>query len=98
MKKPSLKIREEIARLQDQLRQAETREAERVGRIALKAGLGEIEIEETELQAAFEEITGRFRGGKAASTGKRNAGDGRTAGETVTTIETGAAASSGREA
>ncbi|MCF1496540.1 TraC family protein, partial [Agrobacterium vitis] len=76
----------------------ETREAERVGRIALKAGLGEIEIEETELQAAFEEITGRFRGGKAASTGKRNAGDGRTAGETVTTIETGAAASSGREA
>ena len=51
MKKPSSKIREEIARLQDQLRQAETREAERIGRIALKAGLGEIEIEETELQA-----------------------------------------------
>ncbi|MGV2125571.1 conjugal transfer protein TraC [Agrobacterium vitis] len=98
MKKPSSKIREEIARLQDQLRQAETREAERIGRIALKAGLGEIEIEETELQAAFEEITGRFRGGKAASTGKKNAGDGRTAGETVTTIETGTAAGSGREA
>ena len=91
MKKPSSKIREEIARLQDQLRQAETREAERIGRIALKAGLGEIEIEETELQAAFEEITGRFRGGKA-STGKKNAGDGRTTGETVTTIETGAPA------
>lgn len=98
MKKPSSKIREEIARLQDQLRQAETREAERIGRIALKAGLGEIEIEETELQAAFEEITARFRGGKAASTGKKNAGDGRTAGETVTTIEIGTAAGSGREA
>jgi hypothetical protein len=98
MKKPSSKIREEIARLQDQLRQAETREAERIGRIALKAGLGEIEIEETELQAAFEEITGRFPGGKAASNGKRNAGDSRTAGGTVTTIETGAAAGSGREA
>ncbi|RWB16250.1 MAG: TraC family protein, partial [Mesorhizobium sp.] len=28
MKKPSSKIREEIARLQDQLKQAETREAE----------------------------------------------------------------------
>lgn len=40
MKKPSSKIREEIARLQDQLKQAETREAERIGRIALKAGLG----------------------------------------------------------
>ncbi|MBD8689651.1 MULTISPECIES: conjugal transfer protein TraC [unclassified Rhizobium] len=98
MKKPSSKIREEIARLQDQLRQAETREAERIGRIALKAGLGEIEIEETELQAAFEEITGRFRGGKAPSTGKKNAGDGRTAGETVTTIETGAPAGGPGEA
>ncbi|MGV2192141.1 TraC family protein [Agrobacterium vitis] len=84
--------------MQDQLRQAETREAERIGRIALKAGLGEIEIEETELQAAFEELAGRFRGGKAASTGKKNAGDGRTGGETVTTIEAGIAAGSGREA
>jgi len=98
MKKPSSKIREEIARLQDQLRQAETREAERIGRIALKAGLGEIEIEETELQAAFEEITGRFRGGKAASNGRKNAVDGRTTGETSATIETGTAAGSGREA
>ena len=63
MKKPSSKIREEIARLLDQLRAAETREAERIGRIALKAGIGEIEIEEAELQAAFEEIAGQFRGG-----------------------------------
>jgi ribosomal protein L5 len=62
MKKPSSKIREEIARLQDQLRQAETREAERIGRIALKTGLGEIEIDETELQKAFEELAVRFRG------------------------------------
>jgi hypothetical protein len=61
MKRPSSKIREEIAKLQEQLRQAETREAERIGRIALKAGLGEIEIEETALLAAFEELAGRFR-------------------------------------
>lgn len=61
MKKPSSKIREEIARLQDQLRQAETREAERIGRVALKAGLGEIEIDETELQKAFEDLAARFR-------------------------------------
>ena len=40
MKKPSAKIRQEIALLQDQLRQAETREAERIGRLALKAGIG----------------------------------------------------------
>lgn len=92
MKKPSSKIREEIARLQDQLRQAETREAERIGRIALKAGLGEIEIEEAELQAAFEEITGRFRGGKAPSTGRKNAGDGRAGGEPAATIASGAPA------
>ncbi len=68
MKKPSSKIREEIARLQDQLKAAETREAERVGRLALKAGLGEIEIEEGALVAALEEIASRFRkkGGRCA--------------------------------
>jgi len=63
MKKPSSKIREEIARLQEQLKSAETREAERIGRIALKAGLGDIEIDETELQTAFEEVAVRFRKG-----------------------------------
>jgi len=63
MKKPSSKIREEIARLQDQLKAAETREAERIGRLALKAGLGDIEIEETALVAAFADIAGRFRKG-----------------------------------
>lgn len=79
MKKPSSKIREEIARLQDQLRQAETREAERIGRIALKAGLGE--IDEAELQATFEEIAKRFRGGKGAASGRKNASEGRSGSE-----------------
>ncbi len=74
MKKPSSKIREEIAKLQEQLKHAETREAERIGRIALRAGLGEIEIEETELQAAFEELAKRFRGGKAGPSGRKGAG------------------------
>lgn len=63
MKKPSSKIREEIARLQEQLKQAETREAERIGRLALKAGLGDIEIEERALVTAFEELAARFRKG-----------------------------------
>ena len=45
MRKPSSKIKEDIAKLQEQLKVAETREAERIGRLALKAGLGEIEIE-----------------------------------------------------
>lgn len=97
MKKPSSKIREEIAKLQDQLRQAETREAERIGRIALKAGLGEIEIDEAELQAAFEDAAKRFRGGKRVSSGgKRAVGD---SGEGIqaAAITPGAPAGSGSE-
>ncbi|QAB01122.1 MULTISPECIES: conjugal transfer protein TraC [Agrobacterium] len=90
MKKPSSKIREEIARLQDQLRQAEAREAERIGRIALKAGLGEIEIEEAELQAALEEVAKRFRGGKGTSPGKKNTGNSRTGSEPSATQQAGA--------
>ncbi len=74
MKKPSSKIRDEIAKLQEQLKLAETREAERIGRVALKAGLGDIEIDEAELQAAFEDVAKRFRGGQgeeSATTGGR---------------------------
>lgn len=75
MKKPSSKIRLEITRLQEQLRQAEAREAERIGRIALRAGLGEIEIEEPVLQAAFEDLAKRFRGGKPVTNGKNGPGE-----------------------
>lgn len=75
MKKPSSKIREEIAKLQEQLKHAETREAERIGRIALRAGLGEIEIEETEFQAAFEELGKRFRAGQPGTSGRKGTGE-----------------------
>ncbi len=98
MKKPTSKIREELARLQEQLKQAETRDAERIGRIALKAGLGEIEIDDADLQAAFEDIAGRFRGGKGQTTGKKNAGDGRTGGDTSTAVASGADAGGSGEA
>lgn len=74
MKKPSCKIRDEIAKLQEQLKIAETREAERIGRIALKAGLGEIEIEESDLQAAFEDLAKRFRGDEVRSIGGKRGG------------------------
>lgn len=70
MKKPSSKIREEIAKLNDQLRQAEMREAERIGRIALKAGLGDIEIDEADLHASFEDVAKRFRAGRGGSIGR----------------------------
>ncbi|MCO5154004.1 MULTISPECIES: conjugal transfer protein TraC [unclassified Shinella] len=98
MKKPSSKIREEIARLQDQLKQAETREAERIGRIALKVGLGEIEIEESELQAAFQKIAEMFRAAKARSAGKKQAGGSRTGGETSASLASGADAGDAGEA
>ena len=87
MKKPSSKIREEIAKLQEQLRTAETKEAERIGRVALKAGLGEIEIDDTELLAAFEEVATRFR-----------KGSGRPGRAAPAAIAPGAAARSGGEA
>lgn len=61
MKRASSKIREEIGRLQEQLKQAEMREAERIGRLALKAGLGEMGIEDVALIALFEEVATRFR-------------------------------------
>ncbi|MGX9182005.1 conjugal transfer protein TraC [Mesorhizobium sp. BHbdii] len=67
MKKPSSTIKQEIARLQEQLKAAEAREAERIGRLALKAGLGEIETDETKLLSAFEELAKRFRGGSNAT-------------------------------
>jgi len=98
MKKPSSKIREEIARLQDQLRAAETREAERIGRIALKAGIGEIEIDEAELQTAFEEIAGRFRAGQQQATGRKNASGSKTGSEATSTLTSGADAGGASEA
>jgi len=63
MRKPSSKIKEDIAKLQEQLKAAEAREAERIGRLALKAGLGELEIEDAKLIEAFEDLAKRFRGG-----------------------------------
>ncbi|NEJ80385.1 TraC family protein [Rhizobium leguminosarum bv. viciae] len=98
MKKPSAKIRDEIAKLQEQLKIAEAREAERIGRIALRAGLGEIEIDEAELQAAFEQLTKRFRGGQGGTTGGKK-GTGDSSGATSTTaVESGAAAGGTGEA
>lgn len=91
MRKSTLQIREKLARLQEELKQAETRDAERIGRIALKAALGEFEIDETELQEAFEEVAKRFRGGKASSIGKEKARQSSATGSQPPTVEAGAA-------
>lgn len=87
MKKPSSKIREEITRLQEQLRQAETREAERIGRLALKAGLGDLEVEDGDLVTALEEVGTRFR-----------KGSGRPGRQTSAAVPPGAPQRSGGEA
>ncbi|MDR6758731.1 putative unusual protein kinase regulating ubiquinone biosynthesis (AarF/ABC1/UbiB family) [Mycoplana sp. BE70] len=73
MRKSTQRIRNDIAKMQEQLKAAETRDAERIGRIALKAGLAEIEIDDADLQAAFEDVAKRFRGGKDGSSGKKRA-------------------------
>lgn len=98
MKKPSSKIREEIAKLQEQLKHAETREAERIGRVALRAGLGEIEIEETDLQAAFEELVKQFRGAKPGTSGRKGAGESSTLSGQSEAVATGAASGGTAEA
>lgn len=83
MKKPTAKLREELARLQEELKQAETRDAERIGRIALKAGLGDFDIEASDLQATFEEIANRFRNASktGSSPSKAAVSAGQTAGQ-----------------
>lgn len=63
MRRHSSRIREEIERLQEQLKLAETKEAERIGRIALKAGLGDANASDDDLAAGFEEMTKSFRRG-----------------------------------
>lgn len=92
MKKPAFKLREEIAKLQEQLKHAESREAERIGRIALKSGLGEFELDEAELQAAFEEIARRFRSSTRSSRDGRRGGEVQGPGAKDQTVETGATA------
>lgn len=101
MKKPSSKIREEILKLQEQLKTAETREAERIGRVALKAGLGNVETSEEELQAAFEEIARRFRNRAERTIARKSvdAGEpGLVSSPTSATIEAGTTANDAGEA
>ncbi|MBB3289182.1 MULTISPECIES: conjugal transfer protein TraC [unclassified Rhizobium] len=102
MKRPSSKIRDEIAKLQEQLKAAETREAERIGRIALKAGLGEIESDEADLQVAFEDIAKRLRGsqdgGSEAATGGKKGDGGGAAGASTAAVSPGTAQGGNGEA
>ncbi|MBB4440229.1 MULTISPECIES: conjugal transfer protein TraC [Rhizobium] len=98
MKKHSSKIRDEIAKLQEQLKTAETLEAKRIGRIALKAGLGEIEVDENELQAAFEHLAERFRRGEVVPTEEKGANEHSRKGAHAIPVASGTAAGGDSEA
>ena len=57
----------EIEGLKKQLAESEDREERRVGRIANKAGLLDVEIDDEELTKVLSDLAARFRGqGKAA--------------------------------
>lgn len=98
MKKPSSKLRAEIAKLEEQLKVSETRDAERIGKVALKAGLGDIEVDETELREAFEDVAKRFRGGKGRANGRERAGEGGTSSTQTSTVSPGTIAGNSGEA
>jgi len=98
MKKSTSRIKEEIVRLQNQLKQAEMREAERIGCIALKAGLGELAIEEGRLLVAFESIVAQFRESGPKSSGRQRASLPTPVGAKATTVTPDATASGNYQA
>lgn len=69
--KTPAQIKAEMERLKQELKEAEAKEAERLGALAIKAGLHEIEASDAELIKVMKEVAGRFQpapsqSGKAA--------------------------------
>lgn len=54
-------IKADMARLTEELALSEAREGERIGTLAVKAGLHEIECNDADLTTAFREIAARFQ-------------------------------------
>ena len=54
------KLKEELAKLEDQA-------ADRIGRLAVKAGLGDLDLDDDDLAKEFVSIASKFRGGDAKS-------------------------------
>ena len=55
----------ELNRIKAELAELESKAAERIGKIALSAGLGDLDIEDAELRKEFEAIASKFRKGEA---------------------------------
>lgn len=55
------KIQDEIAKLQERLEAEREKEASRLGALAIKAGLADIEVGDRELLKALKEVADRFQ-------------------------------------
>lgn len=62
-KKPKspAEIRAQMDALKNELKEAEAREAERLGGLAVKAGLHEVDVNDADLVQALKEVAARFQ-------------------------------------
>ena len=74
-----LDIDAQIQELQRKRKELQAKQAERLGRIAMAAGLGEFDLTDDEVRSAFVELAARFR----AKAGQGEPAPGRTVGGTV---------------
>lgn len=59
--KSPAEIRAQMDALRNELKEAEAREAERLGGLAVKAGLHEIDVSDSDLVQALKEVVTRFQ-------------------------------------
>ena len=81
MRKPKRSTREikaEIENLRSQMKSAETAEEAEFGRMARKAGLLDLDLDDKQLKEAIDEIVLRFRGADASQPANAKVGGGET--------------------
>ena len=54
----------ELNRIKAELAELESKAAERIGKIAIAAGLGDLEIDDAQMRKEFEAIASKFRKGE----------------------------------
>ena len=73
MAKSFSKLKQDLADLKNRLRQAETHEALKIGRLAVNEGLADLNISDQEWRDAFRDIAARFQGSAKNTLGKLKA-------------------------
>lgn len=58
----------ELNRIKAELAELESKAAERIGKIAIAAGLGDLDIDDAAMRKEFEAIASKFRKGEAKQT------------------------------